>query len=564
MEDKIYSYILGAIDTLGLPKVDFAIEHPHLDNGDYSTNVALVLAQKVGDSPRNVADKIAQALLDEDLADIKKIEVAGLGFINFYLKKIFFLNEIEKIVKEGDDYGKNKTLEGQKYIYEYTDPNPFKQFHIGHLMTNTIGESLSRLGEWNGAEVKRACYQGDVGLHVATAIWGMIQHKEIFPHDTDELTDKIKFLGDAYSYGSKMAKESEEVAEEIKEINKKVFDRSDPELNIYYDKGKEWSLEGFEEEYKRLGTRFDFYFFESETGISGLKVVEKGLAEKIFEKSDGAVIFPGEKYGLHTRVFINSQGLPTYEAKELGLAQKKYDKFPYDQSFVITAKEIDEYFKVLKAAMKQIYPDLEKKTNHISHGMMKLPSGKMSSRTGDVITAREFIADLEEVIAERIDDSKTQEIIAVGAIKYQILKQAPGKDIIYDRERWASFEGDSGPYLQYTYVRTKSILEKADKEGIKTEMSSDENKDSFEMNNLGRMLYQFPEIVLRAEMENAPQHVVNYITEVASAFNSFYAQQQIVDEKDPHSPIKLMMTKATQVVIKNGLEVLGIKVPERM
>jgi len=562
MEDKIYSYIVGALRELGLPEVDFSIEHPHVDHGDYSSNVALVLSKKVGDSPRNIADKIAKALSSEDLLNIKRIDIAGPGFLNFFLEKDFFIKEVEEILNKGDDYGKNDTLSGKKYIFEYTDPNPFKQFHIGHLMTNTVGESLSRLAEWSGAEVKRACYQGDVGKHVATAIWGMMAHKEIFSHDTDELEDKIKFMGDAYAYGTKSAKENPEVVEEIKDINKKVFERSDSEINIYYDKGKDWSLEYFDEQYKRLGTRFDYFFFESESGLSGKKAVEKGLKEGVFKKSDGAVIFEGEKYGLHTRVFINSQGLPTYEAKELGLAQMKYNKFPYDSSFVITAKEIDDYFKVLKCAMKYVYPELAEKTFHISHGMMKLPSGKMSSRTGDVVTADEFIKDLEEAIAEKIDDPVAQEIIAVGALKYQILKQAPGKDIIYDRERWLSFEGDSGPYLQYTVTRACSILNKAKKMNLDLKII----KDSFSWTttDLEKTLYKFEEIVLRSDVDNAPQILVNYLTELASAFNSFYAQNYILNEEDKLTHFRLSLTKATAIVIANGLEILGIKVPERM
>ena len=257
-------------------------------------------------------------------------------------------------------------------------------------MSNAIGESLSRIFEFQGAKVKRVCYQGDVGIHVAKAIWGKMEN------------EKLNW-GQAYAYGAQMYDEDENARKETIELNKKIYARTDKNINKLYDAGKKESLKHFGKIYKKLKTKFDYFIFESEVGPIGKKIVEKGLKDKIFEKGEnGAIIFKGEKYGLHTRVFINSEGLPTYEAKDLGLAEIKYKKYKYDQSFIITGNEVNEYFKVMLCAMDKINPDLAKKTKHIGHGMMRLPEGKMSSRTGNVITAETLIAVITFILVSKL------------------------------------------------------------------------------------------------------------------------------------------------------------------
>lgn len=585
MNEVLKGAIELSLKTLKIEAGDFAIEHPaDTSHGDYSTNVAMVVAKSVGSNPREVAEKIKSELEKVSgsdtgiLSDVEKIEIAGPGFINFFLKKDFFKKKISEILTD-ENFGKNSNLQGKKIILEYTDPNPFKLIHIGHMMSNAIGESLSRLTEAQGAEVKRANWQGDIGLHVACAVWGMVKHRQAFPHDTDTLEDKMHFLGQSYAYGATEMKEDENVKKEIQDINKKLFtyvdsgipsSEKDHELGLYYDKGRKWSLEYFETIYEKLGTKFDFYFYESEEGKHGKQTVLDHVDDGVFDKSDGAVVYKGEKKGLHTRVFINSQGLPTYEAKELGLAQAKFEKFPYDESFIVTANEIDEYFKVLLAVMSDVYPEIGKKTHHISHGFLKLPTGKMSSRTGQVVSAVDMIEDATEIVLEKMKgrdfDSHDQkleiaEMIAIAGIKYSILKQSPGKDIIFDKEKAFSFEGDSGPYIQYTAVRAKSIVLKAKVAGVKFDQNM---PDDWSVTEVEKLLYQFPEIVERAYAERAPQIVVTYVTELASAFNSFYANNQIVDEGDKTSGYKVALTEAVRLVLVKGLWLVAIKVPERM
>jgi len=568
------------IDDSKIKKI--GLEHPEdISHGDYSTNVAMVLSKIVAQNPRELAGKIVEELdsrlhgNDRGLGMISKVEVAGPGFINFYLSKDFFESKTKEIIKLGKKFGKNNNLKKQKTVVEYTDPNPFKEFHIGHLMSNTIGEAISRVLEENGAKVIRACYQGDVGLHVAKTLWGANKmmkddpstKKYFFGGQVGDVKD-LSIWGKAYALGATTYESDETAKKEIVEINKKVYSREDKELNKLYKIGRKFSLKEFEKIYKILGTKFNKYFFESETTPIGIKIVQNNIDNGIFDRSEGAIIFKGENYGLHTRVFINSEGLPTYEAKDLGLTKLKYDKTKYSKSIIITANEQSDYFNVMLKALSLIYPELAEKTKHVSHGMLRLPEGKMSSRTGKVITAVSLLETIKQTIAEKMtsrempekEKVETAEKIAVGALKYSILKQVTGKDIIFDFDKSISFEGDSGPYLQYSYARAKSLLRKAKEEKVKINYK----KINLEISELEKLLYRFPEVVERAGDEYSPHYIASYLIEISSAFNSFYGNNKIVDKADQNSPYKVALTEALSEVLKNGLNLLGISAPERM
>ncbi|MDZ4225943.1 MAG: arginine--tRNA ligase, partial [Patescibacteria group bacterium] len=463
----------------------FVVERPReMAHGDYATNAALVA--KVDAS--ELAGKLK-------IDGVEKVEVVG-KFINFFLSREAILEEVESAAKE-KEWGSNDLYKGQKIMVEYTDPNPFKEFHIGHLMSNAVGEAIVRVLEVSGAEVKRANYQGDVGPHVAKAIWGKMHP----PAGGPEMS-----WGEAYVYGNA---EYEVHKVEIDEINKKVYEKSDEQINKLYTEGREESLKHFEEIYKTLGTTFDYYFFESETAPIGLELIRKH--SDIFEESDGAMVFRGEEYGLHTRVFVNSLGLPTYEAKELGLVEAKKQKGNFDLSLTVTANETKDYFKVVRKAAEMVFPDLENKMIVRFHGMLRLTSGKMSSRAGNVITGESLINDLTEAARNRED-------VAVGAIKYVVLKQGSGKDIIFDQEKSLSLEGDSGPYLQYAHTRALSLTREAEKAGIKPS-DADAPKEA---SQLERLLLHYPDVVARAASELEPHYVTTYLTELAAAFNSWY------------------------------------------
>jgi arginyl-tRNA synthetase len=586
MKEKIENLIKDALKKLDIKVENIVLEHPvDLNMGDYSTNVAMSLAKKLKTNPKELAEKIVKEINKKLPKEILKTEVAGTGFINFYLSREFFVNSVKEIL-ENKSFGQNNLFENKKIMVEYTQPNPFKPFHIGHLMSNTIGESISRIVEFSGAKTVRANYQGDVGPHVAKAIYQMLKSKEDTKSAMAEnmsLTEKANYIGQSYAEGNDVYENDEKAKKEIDEINKKIYDKSDKKINEIYDWGKRITLEAFEEIYKTLGTSFNYYFFESLVAPIGQKIVNDNLGKaegpegsrRIFEKSDGAIVFHAEKYDpkLHTRVFITSQGLPTYETKELGLTKTKFEKENLDMSVVVTANEQEEYMKVVKKALEIINPEIASKMKHIIHGMMRLASGKMSSRKGNVITGESLIlescAEISEKIKDRdfTDEEKKQisKDVGVSALKYSILKQNIGGNIIYDFEKSISFEGDSGPYLQYSYARANSVLEKAKMENILPGfLLNDEKSEPIPLGDIEKLLYRFPEVVLRSAEEFEPHYIANYLIDIARAFNTYYGNTKIIDKDDMESPYKIALTLAFSIVIKNGLYLLGIKAPERM
>jgi len=589
----IEELIIQSLKDLDLSICEFSIDHPKDEgHGDYSCNVAMIMWGQIKNhkfsnsqikSPRELATQIAEKIGSDDL--IEKVEVAGPGFINFYLKQDFLINELNQALS--DDYGKNNNLKAQKTYVEFTDPNPFKEFHIGHLMSNTIGESLARILEANGAIVKRANYQGDVGLHVAKSIWGLIKKSQITNSQISNwieewkvkpLKERIGYLGQAYAYGAGEYETSETAKAEMNAMNKEIYDGLDgqrqgsaPTIILeMYDAGRAWSLEYFETIYARLGTKFEEYFFESEEGPVGLKIVEEGLKKGVLEIGEsGAIVFKGEKYGLHTRVFRNKLGLPTYEAKELALPTTKYERWAYDKSYIITANEIDEYFKVLIQVLKLMYPELGEKTTHLSHGMMRLKTGKMSSRTGKVVTGEGLLNELKEVVLTKMGERAVanKEVVAdqvaIGALKYTVLKQTIGGDIVYEPVKMTNMEGDTGPYLQYTYARTQSVLRKAQisnsqilKLGPILKLTTEINKEEL---SILKWIYRYSEVVAEAGAKYAPQMVAGYIAELAQRYNTFYNQHQIVGNE-----LRLVLTKATGNILESGLNLLGIVAPREM
>lgn len=571
MENIIKQQINSTLKNLGIEAGSILLEHPaDLKNGDYSTNIALACAKKVGKNPRELAEQIvAEIYSTQGQKEITKVEVAGAGFINFYLSREFFTNSVKEILNNKESWGQNKLLTGKKIMVEYTDPNPFKPFHIGHLMTNAIGESIARIVEFSGAQTIRANYQGDVGMHVAKAIYGM--YKAGPPRDESAPASEIAlYIGECYAKGSDAYDNDPEAKKEIEAFNKKVYDRNDEQVNQVYDWGRKATLEAFEEIYKILGTKFVHYFFESVMAPIGEKIVRANIPN-VFTESEGAIVFKAEEHDpkLHTRVFITSLGIPLYETKEIGLTMTKFEKEPdMDLSIVVTAIEQGEYMKVVQKAISLMHPELEKKMKHITHGMMRLTTGKMSSRKGNIITGESLLRDSIDTVYEKmkeremsdVEKKEVAEIVGVSALKYSILRSSLGSDIIYDFEKSISFEGDSGPYLQYTAVRANAILKKAKEQGIEINNTNAPE----EITVLEKLLYQFPEVVAHAYEELEPHHIATYLTELASAFNSFYGNTLVVNKDDQHSGYRVALVEAFKNTMKNGLYLLGIQTPEKM
>ena len=578
MKSQIEKLIKEALKNLNIEESSFSIEHPEdFKNGDYSTNVAMVCAKQLKTNPKELAEKIVielKGLPKQGFGGIEKVEIAGAGFINFYLSREFFAESVDDILKKGDDWGKNKILSGKKVMVEYTDMNPFKPFHIGHLMANAIGESISRVVEFSGADTLRANYQGDVGPHVAKAIYGILNSEEYLNGGLSSIKGSVSeianWIGGCYSKGSNYYDTDENAKKEIDILNKKIYDKSDENINQIYDWGRKITLEAFEEIYKILGTKFSngCYFFESVMAPIGEKIVKENTP-KVFSESDGAIVFKGEDYDkkLHTRVFITSQGLPTYETKEIGLTITKFEQENPDISIVTTAIEQAEYMKVVQKAISLIHPDYENRMKHVTHGMMRFSSGKMSSRKGNVVTGLSLLNDSIEIILEKMKErelsveekKKIGEVVGVSALKYSILKSSLGSDIIYDFEKSISFDGDSGPYLQYTSVRANSILNKAKDFNVDDKKEIPEN-----VTDLEKYLYQFSEIVEYSYQSLQPHHIATYLTKLASEFNTFYGNTQILKEENKNALYHLNLIKAFYQTMKNGLWLLGIEIPERM
>ncbi len=565
---EIKEVIQTAVQAAGITVEDVHLEHPSdLLHGDFATNIAMANAKILGKNPRELAESIVSEIEKQESKHIAGVSVAGPGFINITLSSEGVLNTLKSF--SGDNIAQSDIHAGKKILVEYTNTNLFKEMHIGHMMGNIVGESLSRLLKTTGAEIKNSTYQGDVGLHIAKAIWGIKQNISEKPDDSASISEKTAFLGRAYAEGATQY-DNPKIKKEIDEINTLVYSKTDNEINDLYAWGREVSLAHFAELYEKLDTHFDYYFFESEVAEKGKETILEYLKKGVFADSDGAVVFKGEDYdkSLHTRVFINSAGLPTYEAKDIGNSLNKYATYPFDQNIIVTAKEQDSYFKVVFKALEHIDSNIAKRTSHVSHGLLTLPTGKMGSRKGNVITGEFLLDTIQEKALEKIkdrdldDEEKNKVSLAVGlaAIRYSILQNKLGGNIVFDIEKSLSFEGDSGPYLQYACTRAYSVLKKAQAE--KVVGSFDVTPDT--LSNLERHMYRYNQVVKQSATEYAPHHLVGYLTELAGEFNSWYAKEQIVNTDDDFSAYKVAVTELFSRIMKEGMGLLGIRSPERM
>jgi arginyl-tRNA synthetase len=597
IEQKIKKLVAQALSSkdFSFNEEDIIIEIPaDITNGHYSTNIAMRLASQLKRNPLEIAQDIVDAL-EEDSA-IAKAEAIKPGFINFFLSNRYLLSKISKIASNQGDYLNLDTKKGKKVVIEYTDANPFKEFHIGHLYTNSVGESFARLQEAIGAQVKRANYQGDIGLHVAKSLWGLeekLKEEEATFEELEQVSLKarVRFLGEAYALGAEYYDDLKDktVQKEIDEINYYIFSlvsdikpresfKKYEEMNLSekYKKGRQWCLDYFETIYERLGTTFDYYFFESEVGQVGLELVMKNVGS-VFEEDDGSIIYRGdEKKNLHTRVFVNKHGVPTYEAKELGLAFRKGELVDYDESVVITGNEQTGYFKVVLDALSKLNKDLSEKTTHVPHGMVRLPGkAKMSSRKGEIVRGDVLLDSVKEKVMNIMEDGEhidhideddiplVSEKIAVAAIKYAFLKVSVGKDITFDIEKSISFDGNTGPYLMYVYSRCNSILKEADFKnpgGVCIESCMD---NPF-VKELSVQISRYGKQLLDSSINYSQSILAQYLFSLGQTFNSFYQGVRVLDAPDEEREILLTVVKATMVIMQDGLDKLGIEVVEKM
>lgn len=590
VKQKILEDLKKVVQSLGYPSTDIVLSIPKNSSfGDYTSNSALQLAKLKSangkQTPAEIANKIVKSLENKDY--LQKVELAAQGFINFFIKDETLMQNLAKVCQAPYTVKPKKI----KIMVEFAHPNTHKAFHIGHLRNISLGESIVRLLEAVGYKVIRANYQGDVGMHIAKAIYVLL-HISPFKDDVSTVKgvhQRVEFLGQAYAAGSKVFEENETAKQAIKDINYLVYasaqrfqtekgikpgstdylkfveGRKDEVDRVFelWKETRQWSLDYFETIYKRVYTHYDRYYFESECLI-GVDMAKEAAGKGILQEDKGAIIFNGEPYGLHTRVFVNSLDLPTYEAKELALAEKEFREFGSLTKLIhVVGPEQSSFFKVTFKVEELLdekkYKD---KQYHLAYGWVRLKTGKMSSRTGDVVLGEWLLDEAKKRIKKefREMDEKTAEMVGVGAVKYSMLKFSTTSEISFSFEESISLEGDSGPYLQYTYARAKSVLAEAKydyKEGAEAK-----NLEKEEREILQRIEY-FESAVEEAATNYAPNMLAKYLLDLAKVFNSLYQKHRIIKGGEK-AEFRLALTCSVASVLKQGLDLLGIKAPERM
>ncbi len=546
-----------------LYNIDFEPEispAPENIDADYSSNAPLKLAKELHKAPMQIAEELGIGT------------PSAPGFLNFSLPEDYLKDALENY-KLGSDIFAGKTV-----VCEFSDPNPFKVLHVGHLYTSIVGDSIGRLFEYAGANVIRANFGGDVGLHVAKTMYILKQK------DTSNLT--IEDIAKCYVEGTAAYEDDEVAKAEITALNKEIYkinaeDIHGTELADLYWKGRELSYNYFKEFYASIGVKFDKYYPESTVAALGLQTVKDQLVKGVYEMSDGAVIFNGDKFGLHTRVFINKEGVPTYEAKDVGLIFTKYNDFHFDKSVVITGSEQLEYMKVVLKSVEQYAPELVEKTSHLTHGLVKLPGNeKMSSRKGNFLKAVDVLNMVKDELKSEYNSE--DEKVALAATKYAFLKYRIGGNIIFDPKESVKMTGNSGPYLLYSAVRAKKILANVGELGGGRETVSHEGYDPSEASEprdggreqtgsrdlqpseraLVKKILEYKTTLDDAVTEMAPHKVANYLYELAQDFSRFYENCPVAGSAEEATRAKLV--KVYLDTITHGLNILGIEIPESM
>ena len=554
---EVKSALEKAVKSLFNLDVDAQISRPEPQFGDYASNVAMQMAKELHKPPREIAEKIVNEIRVHEYFWLKSTDIAGAGFINFTLTDAALINQL--VINYPDDY------KDQSVAVEYSCPNSFKDLHAGHLYQSIAGDALSRLLERGEATVHRTNFGGDVGLHVAKAMWGILSLLSgEMPDKLNDIkgNDRTKFLSKAYVLGAGEYEESDIVRAEVQALNKQIYaiadnDEHDTPLAQIYWTCRQWSYDYFDEFYKNIQIDPFKYYPESKTNSIGAQLVEKGIKDKVFEYSDGAVVFKGENYDLHTRVFVTSSGLPTYETKDLGVIAAEYKDYKFDKRILITGRDQSEYMKVVYKAADILMPEVAGKMTHLTNGIIKFGDGKkMSSRLGNVTTADDVLDLVYELVPAENDEVARREIM-LAAVKYTFLKHKLGGDIAFDPEESVSLQGNSGPYLQYALVRAKSILSKAELEAgsLNAELTTDERL-------LVRYISMYSEILKSAQDEYAIHEVCTYLYGLASQFNKFYEKNRVIG--DDRQDVRLAIVDKYAQVLQDGLTLLGIKPLDKM
>ena len=540
MIEQLTAYISAHYDIDITPE----LSRPDAAFGDIATNVALQLAGRLKRNPRQIAEELAEVLRSNP--DFAEVTVAGPGFINVRLSDEALLQQLQ--VSAPQQYADTNV------VIETNSPNPFKAMHIGHAMNAVVPDAIANILERAGAQVHRVSYHGDVGLHVGKSMYSLLKYAQGDVQRIAQIpiAERNSFMSRMYAEGAAAYKESEEAKREIDALAAQSFTCEDPLYKQIYELCLEWSYQQIDETVARLGNKpIERRFVESAADSRGVAIV-KQHTPAVFTQSNGAYIFEGSKYGSFDNVFVSSNGRGLYAARDLGLMELKNEAFHPDKSIIVTGGEQGQYFKGVIAAAELSDPSLKGQTVNIPTGLVKLTTGKMSSRDGNVITIDWIFDQFRQAIEAR--GAVATDATIAGALRYQFLKVKIGSDVIFDINDAVSITGNTGSYLQYAHARAKSILRKIDHAEIKQLQPEDRI--------LIRKMGEYSDVVDLATRQLEPHHICQYLFELAQEFNRYYEHNRVVgNELQAH---RAGLVAAYTRILADGLALLGIHAPDEL
>ena len=540
-------------------------------NGDYAFP-CFRLAKELKKAPPMIANEIKEKL-DDELSknqdeNIEKIEIAG-GYLNFFINKNLLVVEVLKEIAKSEEYGKSKLGNGKNIIVEYSAPNIAKPFHIGHLRTTLIGNALYRIYKYLGYNTTGINHLGDYG----TQFGKMIEAYKMWGNEYNLKEDPINKMMDMYVRINNLCKEDEEVLEKCRE-NFRLLEAKDQYCVDLWNEFKNLSMIEFNKIYDLLDVKFDSWKGESFYADKIDEVIEKLEEQGKLTESEGAKIVDLEYAGINTPCIVQkSNGSSIYATRDLAAIMYRAKTYDFDKCLYVVAYEQNLYFKqIFEVAKFLVDEKYAKGLEHVSYGMVNLPTGKMSTRLGNVVKIEDLlngtIEKAEEIIAEKNPDLDNKEEVAkkvgIGAIVFNTLSTTTIKDQIFDWNTALNFQGETGPYIQYTYVRTKSLLEKVDNiipsiENIKIENLTDEYSL-----NLIKLIYNFQDILVQVTEKSEPSILSRYLIDLSKAFSGFYNENKIIVEDKEVQDARVYLTYATGKVLNIGANLLGIKMPDKM
>lgn len=551
--------------------------------------------------PEDTAQDIGQ-YLSEHCAAVASFNVVK-GFLNLVIAEEAWLNLLSEI--DGDEkYGEKKASDDSPLVMiEYSSPNTNKPLHLGHVRNNLLGWSLAQIMEANGNRVVKTNIVNDRGIHICKSMLAWLKYGNgETPESSGKKGDHL--IGDYYVAFDKHYREQvrqlmaeyvasgmgEEEAEKkakeeaplIKEAHEMLvkWEQNDPEVRALWEKMNSWVYAGFDETYKALGVGFDKIYYESETYLKGKAKVEEGLAKGLFERHDDNSVWADlTDEGLDQKLLLRSDGTSVYMTQDIGTAEMRFKDFPIDKMIYVVGNEQNYHFQVLSILLDRLGFKWGRELVHFSYGMVELPNGKMKSREGTVVDADDLIAtmiaDAKKTSEElgKFDDMTDEErseiarIVGLGALKYFILKVDARKNMLFDPAESIDFNGNTGPFIQYTYARIRSIMRKAqESENLDAvKLTTGEPLLSAKETNLIQKLSDYSAVVAQAGKDYSPSGIANYCYELTKEFNQFYHDFSILKETDPRKKaVRLVLARSVAKTIKNGMSLLGIEVPERM